>query len=352
MWFIEQLGGTSDPVLQNGPNTLPKTININDLERYPSRPAAEFLRDMISRFRNLEWIPGGLYHPSELRDEEDVDYYTNYKTLYKTCGWPDKFDPIMFEELRFQGGKKYQYHLPSPKATEEEKSYEALNHLYVPIMANAREIVQQQIHLVDAKYKLEHKMYNDKWERQQLEGQMYGTESTLQPMKTWERDQAKLRTELDFRTSDLEALRTRTGQYAGPSWAGVSDAQFRRMYEEAAADKRISVICRLLDDKDADERAERQYKEAKQAARESPQEAWDALAARNKLFEDDWADRWSILGSGRSVQDMKALLDEDLSWQELQRRIVYALEKKEDRSWKGKRLWRNDGGKVAMVLEH
>lgn len=286
-------------------------------------------------------------------DQDDSDYYSNFKELYKTCGWPNKFNPILFDRLLREGGKKYSYWESSPERTEEQKSWAALDHLYVPIMANAREIVQQQIHLVDATYKLEHKMYTDKWEQQKLEGQRMNTERTLDPMKTWDEDQANLRTELDFKTSDLEALRTRTGRYAGPGWAGVSDAEIHKLYDEAAADKRIATIRALLGDKNADERAERVFREAKQAARETPEEVWDALAEANKEFEnDDWKDRWSILGSATIVVDLRTVVDQDLSWQELQRRIVFELEKNEDRSWRGTRLWRNDRGRVAEVLTH
>ncbi|KAK9778521.1 hypothetical protein SCAR479_04543 [Seiridium cardinale] len=352
MWFVEQLGGTADPVLQGNGFARPETTNRNDLSQYPSRPAAEFLRDMISRFRSLEWIPGGMYDADENLGDDEEDRYTNYKELYKKCGWPDKFNPILFDELRFQGGEKFDYHEPSPKPTDREKSYAPLQKLLNP-MIQAREIVQQTIHLVDANYRLEHNMVADKWERQRLEGQILGTERTLQPMKSWEQDQAKLRIELAFRTSDLEALRTRMGRYAGPGWAGASDAEIRELYQQAAADSRIDIVRALLDDENAEKRVEREYREAKQAAKETPQVTWDAMAEDYKMWEnDDWKDRWSILGSGTTVIDLKTVVDEDLSWQELQHRIVYELEKHEDRSWRGKRLWRNDGGKVAMVLEH
>ncbi|KAK6066329.1 hypothetical protein SCUP515_10769 [Seiridium cupressi] len=352
MWFIEQLGGTSDPVLQGNDFARPETTNLNDLSQYPSRPAAEFLRDMISRFRSLEWIPGGMYDADENLGDDEEDRYTNYKELYKECGWPDKFKPILFDELRFQGGQKFDYHEPSPKPTDREKSYAPLQQLLNP-MLQAREIVQQTIHLVDANYRLKHNVIADKWERQRLEEQILGTERTLQPMKSWEQDQAKLRIELAFKTSDLEALRTRTGRYAGPGWAGASDAEIRELYQQAAADSRIDTVRALLDDENAEKRAEREYREAKQAAKVTPQAIWDPMAEDYKVWEiDDWKDRWSILGSGTTVVDLKTVVDEDLSWEELQRRIVYELEKNEDRSWRGQRLWRNDGGKVAMVLEH
>ncbi|KAH6649185.1 hypothetical protein BKA67DRAFT_662099 [Truncatella angustata] len=250
MWRIGQLdslGSTQDPALQGQPFMGSGLKNMNDLEGYPSRAAPEFIQDMISRFRGLEWIPGGL-----------------------------------------------------------------------PIMSNAGEIIQQQIHLVDATYKLQTKLYADKWEEEKLQGQILITECNLQPMQAWDENQAKLRVNLDFRTTDLAGLRTRTGSYDGP-----------------------------------DERAEREVCKAKQAAIGLSKEAWKALAKVNEKWENgDWKDRWSILGSGTTIIDVRTLVCEDSSWPELQKSIVYALEKNEERSWKGKRLWRNDDGRVAMVLEY
>ncbi|KAH8195813.1 hypothetical protein TruAng_010026 [Truncatella angustata] len=147
---------------------------------------------MISRFRVLEWIPGGLYKAADsLEDEEDVDYYSTYKEL--------------------------------------------------PIISNAGEIIQQQIHLVDATYKLQNKLYADKWEEERLRGQILNTECNLQPMQAWDENQAKLRVNLDFRTTDLAALRTRTGSYDGPGWSGVSDVEIHRLYEVEEADDRIAT---------------------------------------------------------------------------------------------------------------
>ncbi|KAI1870623.1 uncharacterized protein JN550_005166 [Neoarthrinium moseri] len=351
MWFIQQLGGTADPALHERPHIETGKLNENDLDQYPSRPAAEFLRDMISRFRDLTWIPGGLYEPSpDSEDPEDVDYYTNFKELYKKCGWPEKFDPLLFDRLRSEGGTAFSYHKPTPEPTERVESYSSLGKLYY-IMANAREIVQQQIHHVDAAYRLDRTVVANEWERNALKARLAGAQHVLEPMKRWEDDQVSLRSELEFRVSDLEALRTRSGRYAGPGWAGVSDAEIRRLYDKAAAADSIATLQALLRDKDAYERAVRVYEEAKKAAKETPQEAWNAMAEDYRVWEnDDWKERWSILGSGTTVVDLKTVIDEDLSWQELQRRIVYELEKNEDRSWRGERLWRNNEGKVDMVL--
>ncbi|KAI1747015.1 hypothetical protein F4782DRAFT_522754 [Xylaria castorea] len=349
MWLIEQLGGSSDPAFSDkSRDNYPELPNQNDLARYPSRPAVEFLRDMISRFRNLEWIPGGLYGANE--KNSDNEYYEEYKELYKECGWPDKFNPILFDSKRREGGKRFSYHTSSPEPSERERSYAPLNHLY-GVMAAARERVQSQIHLVDATYRLENKMHHDHWEESRLQSRKLSSEDYLfNP--NWDEDNGALRTELEFRKADLEALCTRSGRYAGSGWAGVSDEEISQWYEKAAQDNRIATLEALLQDEDVKSRIEREFREAKAAATATPAEAWENKAMDDSRWEnDDWKDRWSILGSGTNLVDVKTVLDEDMSVEELERRIVYELEKNEDRSWKGKRLWRNNEGRVAVILD-
>ncbi|KAI0854845.1 hypothetical protein F4860DRAFT_498075 [Xylaria cubensis] len=342
MWFIGQLDGSSDPAFSNqSRDNYTELPNRNDMAQYPSRPAVEFLRDMISRFRNLEWIPGGLYG-------DDNEYYKEYKQLYKDCGWPDRFNPILFDSKRHEGGKRFSYHESSPEKSERERSYAPLNHLY-SVMAAARERVQMQIHLVDAKYRLENKMHNDHWEQERLQSQKLGAEDYLfKP--NWDEDNCALRIELEFRKADLEALRRRSGCYAGPGWAGISDKELKQLYEKSAQDDRIAALEALLQDEDPKSRIEREFREAKAAAAATPAEAWENKAVDDSRWEnDDWKDRWSILGSGTNLVDIKTVVNEDMSLKELERQITYELEKNEDRSWKGKRLWKNNKGKVAMM---
>lgn len=59
MWFVNQEGGSVDPAFTQAP--IKESKNRNDLDQWPSRPAADFLRELIGRFRSLEYIPGGLY---------------------------------------------------------------------------------------------------------------------------------------------------------------------------------------------------------------------------------------------------------------------------------------------------
>ncbi|KAI1333736.1 hypothetical protein F5Y15DRAFT_410133 [Xylariaceae sp. FL0016] len=336
MWLIASDGGSCDPVRGWSSHRTEGMSNGNDLNQYPSRPANEFIRDMISRFRSLEWIPGGLYSSAYER-------YDDFKELYRECGWPNNFNPVLFDKKQSEGGTKFDWWETSSRPSKKEKSYAPLDHLYGHPMAWARERVQQQIHYVDATYKLEHELYSNKWERQRLEGQLHNTEATLQPMKKWERKQAALQTELDFHRSDLEEIRTRTGLYAGPGWRGVSHDEIKTLLEQDTV-SRIAVLETLLGDKDADARRYREYREAKAAARAVSPKAWEEMPKDYAEWENDsWEDRWSILESGTTWVDVKTVLDEDMSLEELEKRIVYALEKKEDRSWRGQRLWRNDG---------
>ena len=356
MWLIDQLGGSTDPVFQEvpGEHTLKDhgCTNDFDLRQYPSRPAVDFLKDVIGRFRTLQWLPGGLYEPEpEYREERR---FSAYKALYEQCGWPDKFDPLRFDKLLATGGDKYGYYLRSQEdAPAPPKAYEPLNRLY-HVMAVERTLIQSQIHVVDAKYRLAHEADQLGFhERRQLEGRLeMGLEESEVPTKKWSDNRARLQAELDFRTTDLEALRTRTGRYAGPGWAGVSEEELVKLYRDLkpAEEKRILELNALVQDEDQQARLQRQFMEAKSAAITVPEDAWQALAEEHKEWENDsLKGRWSILGSGTILVDVKRVLDEDMDLDKLRKEIVYALEKREDPSWAGKRKWRNEGGVVAMA---
>ncbi|KAI0970585.1 hypothetical protein F4678DRAFT_473041 [Xylaria arbuscula] len=347
MWLIAQLEESSDPAFSGQSRDDPPDLpNRNDLVHYPSRPAVEFLRDMISRFRNLEWIPGGLYEDENYYDEPN--YHKEYKQLYKECGWPEKFNPLLFDSKLREGGTRFRYHESVPEPSERERSYAALNHLY-DIMAVARERVQMRIHRIDAIHRLESKMYKDDWERERLLAQKLSSEDYLYS-PDWDEDNSALRTELDFRRADLEALRTRSGRYAGPGWTGVSDEEIEQLYEKAAQDNRIAILEAKLQDRNRKSRDEREYREAIEAAVATPADAWRDKATDDSKWEnDEWKQRWSILGSGTNLFDIQMVLDEALSLDELEGRIAYELQMNEDRSWKGQRLWRNNEGRVERI---
>lgn len=61
MWRIYRIDGNADSVTSKLPDRKPN--KSFDLDQYLNRPAVELLRDYISSFESLEWIPGGLYSP-------------------------------------------------------------------------------------------------------------------------------------------------------------------------------------------------------------------------------------------------------------------------------------------------
>ncbi|ROW07316.1 hypothetical protein VMCG_03747 [Cytospora schulzeri] len=355
MWLIDQMGGSTDPVFQEKPgeHTLENhgCTNVFDLRQYPSRPAVEFLKDIIGRFRTLEWIPGGLYGPEP--EDSDDPRYNNYKLLYEECGWPDKFNPLLFDKLRAAGGDKYDFREPDHEDTSVPKAYEPLNQLY-QVMATERAFIQIQIDIVDAKYRLAYEADQlPDYDRRRLEVwvemQQEGDEP---PAERWSDDQARLKIELDFRMSELEALQTQTGRYLGPGWAGVSGEELRDLYNDRkpVEERRISELESLIRDQDEQSRSQRRYMEAKLAASTVPEDAWRALAEEHKEWENDaWEGRWSILGSGTILVDVKRVLDEDMDLEKLRKELVYALEKSEYPNWTGQRKWRNKEGVVAMA---
>lgn len=355
MWLLDQLSGSStDPAFRERPGEGRlddrQLTNEFDLRQYPSRPAVDFLRDIIKRFRTLEWIPGGLYEP-EPEDYEEK-FYNSYKSLYQECGWPDKFNPLLFDKLAAEGGLKYRYDGESAQgATKTAESYEPLDDLY-RVMVAERSIIEDRIRLVDARYRLAHDQLS-RHERRGLEATAQAWQEDISPpAKRWSDDQARLRIELDFIVSDLEALRTQTGRYAGPGWAGVSGEALTRLYDDrrSAEELRTSRLEALIKDEDLETRLQRQYNEVKLAAAAVTEETWQAFADSHETRKlNPPEEQWVILGRGTWSNAIKRVLDEDMELDELRKEIVYAFEIKEDRSWAGKRKWKNKEGVVAMA---
>ncbi|KAI1324249.1 hypothetical protein F5Y16DRAFT_381649 [Xylariaceae sp. FL0255] len=350
MWLIDQLGGgTTDPFF-NGlpPKAGAEPKNRMDLNQYRSRDAADFLRDMISRFQGLKWIPGGLYGP-------DHTYFNQFRELYQECGWPDKFNPIEFDAKYHDGGERFDYHVPREEPTPEELAYEPLQKFYNK-MSYAKEDIKYQIELVDAEYRLKHELYKDKWERERYENDKRRAEHIMNP--DFERENRELKTLLDFLKSDLEAMRTRTGRYAGRGWAGVSDEELQALYEKTVKKGEVPKIEALLKDETQQDRLEREFREAKAAALAVPAEAWDNMATKYAEWENAEPDPLfprrgtSVLGSGRTVQDLRSVIDEDMTLEELKTRIVELFEKEKPEDLKNaERIWRVHEGKIAMVEE-
>ncbi|KAI5361059.1 hypothetical protein Slin14017_G092340 [Septoria linicola] len=97
---VDQLDDASrDPALKEVRTPSRRSMNRNAIDHIPSRPAADFLRDMVLWYQNLDLIPG-----------DDIDNgiqaweYDAMKALYQQAGWSDAFDGDAFEVslARFQ----------------------------------------------------------------------------------------------------------------------------------------------------------------------------------------------------------------------------------------------------------
>ncbi|KAI0475387.1 hypothetical protein GGR56DRAFT_695075 [Xylariaceae sp. FL0804] len=471
MWLIDQLGGSTDPAFWDAP-PLPPARNRNALEQYPSRPAGEFLRDVIARFRSLEgeksiliaqivqWIPGSLYGPNDgLYGGDDHRPYEAFRQLYLDCGWPDAFDPLEFDRRRLAAPRRYgewsadedddvddmaaaaaarttttgrdgegdeEEHQQQQKQEPFPDLQQAIDRLYSQ-MALARDRVQQRIRLADATYRLSRSQaappddsHPDSpspggddppssnananrdlnldlspHRRRDLEAWLHHfSPDRADPSdraRQWSSAQARLRTSLDFERADLANLllaasagnggrhqgvgtggtRTGTGRFGrAGAWAGVSDARLRLLAaaEAPARRSRIAALEARLADADEGARVRRELREAKakaaalvvaSAAGTGGTGGWETALAleREREAEEErrgrgWAtERWSILGSGSAVADVRAVVEEDMSVEELERRIVHALEAREEPAWAGTLLWRNDDGVVAQPLD-
>jgi hypothetical protein len=106
LWVIDQESGCADPGLDDVPGK--ETHNKNSLDQYPSRPARDVLKDFIKKFRELEWIPGGLF-------AGNIDY-DNYRRLYKENGWPNEFNAKAFTSSRIalEEAEQEQYSAEEP----------------------------------------------------------------------------------------------------------------------------------------------------------------------------------------------------------------------------------------------
>ncbi|THV95187.1 hypothetical protein D6D25_09261, partial [Aureobasidium pullulans] len=95
-------------------NTHTFTISQTDQEAGTicnfTHNAIPYLRNVINKFKTLDWIPGGLYSPNH-----GVEYAA-YKNLYLSSGWPNAFNPDKFHALRkqFEKDQRQRYHDQEP----------------------------------------------------------------------------------------------------------------------------------------------------------------------------------------------------------------------------------------------
>ena len=234
MWLVEQLGGSTDPVFHVVNDTsklrVKSTTNTNDYEQFPCRPAKEFLEDIISRFKTLEWIPGGLY--SDKQDE-----YNDYRQMYLSAGWPDEFDPQKFDRLR----------------AERQKAQDEFSRATAPLQG------------MDS-LRLDVSRLQDK-------GFMSGVE--------WAQQQAEMREQLGYDKAEYAAFLNREGRFSG-----MSDEDYDKVIEENYYPKAIADLEASLEVEDELSQAKRLLEEGRRAAQKIPSET------RNKWFAEQRKHGW------------------------------------------------------------
>lgn len=116
LWTMNQESGNADFALEGDRKEKDVSKNPNSLDNYPSRLARDALRDYMQKFRDLEWIPGGL-----VNETWDGD---NYVRLYRDNGWPSNFDPEAFLSARPKWEEDDEARRSAEQPFEEAKTYE------------------------------------------------------------------------------------------------------------------------------------------------------------------------------------------------------------------------------------
>jgi hypothetical protein len=285
MWLVWQIGGSSDPAFAHIPDYGWKTTsNFNDLNQYPSRPAVEFLEDIINRFKTLQWIPGGLYH-------DDDEKFISFKEWYLASGWPDAFDGAKFDRLR-KAAEDAEYAnmmalLPLEELQNVMRKEQRLTNWKAEIPKIEREV--SKLEKEYARYPLK-----DIGERlEQKKAALQHMRSEVYPMSTgdWEAGQEKARQSLALATQMKEDLMNRKGDFAE-----LSDEDYEKAVSESRYDDRIRNWERHLADPDDETRRKRLIQEARDKAYAVDSEArqrWVKERAAGWYSRDkDWERQW------------------------------------------------------------
>lgn len=241
MWFVDQMGGVMDPALEHLPTK--ETTNRNDMEQYPNRPATEFLRDIIERFRSLEYIPGGLY-------DEQQQEYSDFKRMYVSAGWPDNFDKATFDRLREEREQAQQ---------DRGKAEEPLNQLKKYLMwGKMREDHEKYHHEALAELQaLPAEAAPDK--RRELEERMENSGKRVTP-EAFAEQQEETKRVLEEQESELQKLLedNKDLDWDSLDWREDRAAHDRHRYEGS-----IKTLQAYLQDESWEARDERQIREAR-----------------------------------------------------------------------------------------
>lgn len=116
LWTIDQEMSNADPALTDV-EVKGDGSNYNSLDNYPSRPANLALKAYMQKFRNLEWMPGGLYNGSWEGD--------NYARLYRENGWPSTFNRTAFKIAHEQWEESDRLRWEAEEPFQEVARYES-----------------------------------------------------------------------------------------------------------------------------------------------------------------------------------------------------------------------------------
>lgn len=112
---VSQYGDCDDPAFYGKPKKTPEntSANKNLIESYPSRPAAQFFRDITIRLHTLEWIP----FSDNIHEDSSTKEHADLEMLFRNYGWPDNFDADAFDSAakRYREFRKIEYLRDAPQ---------------------------------------------------------------------------------------------------------------------------------------------------------------------------------------------------------------------------------------------
>ncbi|KAJ9632202.1 hypothetical protein H2203_000605 [Taxawa tesnikishii (nom. ined.)] len=326
MWFIEQLGGTADPYFgqhhssqdsdSGGTNDtesdnasddeddhhseqenhesagegdydsksgrsdnreddhdsdvkdLPETVNENDLDQYPSRPAVELLRDMINRFKTLQYIPGGLYG-------KGWPEYEPYKQAYIENGWPDDFNGDAFSRRRdaYEEGERDRYRAEEPlRALQALKKWAAMRKEREQTLKEA----QAELDALPADADAE--------QRRKLEKKISDTRYHVTTQEKFEERKEKMRAQVAQQREELQKL---LEENPDKDWETLDHSVDPAAHQKYWLERGIEVVEKLIEDESEPAREERELTEAQAKADQVDPAIRAAWEEENKGSFDD-----------------------------------------------------------------
>ena len=292
MWLVEQLGGSSDPFFADSQYTdrYQEVLNRNDLSRYPSRSAVEFLEDVIGRFRSLEWVPGGLY------GREWDHEYLEFRERFIKAGWPDNFDGEEFARLRAESdAAKEEF----SRQTAPLEQLEALRVQYVRKEEWRKGIPKIEAEIAELETKAQQRTLSE-GEKEELEGKIDSARGTLRAWKRyvdqpteedWQQGQEGIRTRLEEQRDEKRLFVERKGRFNG-----MTEQEHQQAMQEGWFDDQIAMLEKHLADANRDDREKRQEAEVRNKSKAVPQDLREQWVKNQKSYHgknEQWEQQWN-----------------------------------------------------------